>query len=110
MTKMALRSVRQSWTKHPNRDGAAGPLTRMARNQVLTGRQAAEPGLTKVEKAQYVPLSATSIRFSRLRGTRREGAGGPADGGWLVPCLQGWRGRPPSPGSAGIYRLNSGRP
>jgi hypothetical protein len=39
----------QSGTKYPGRDGAAGPLTRMTRNQAPTGRQAAEPGLTRMD-------------------------------------------------------------
>jgi len=51
MTKTALRSAGQSATKHRNLNGAAGPLTRMAHDQVPTGRQAAEPGLTRRGKA-----------------------------------------------------------
>src|SRR5689334_20891268 len=49
MTKTALRSAGQTGTRHRNRDGAAGPLTRMAHNQAPTGRQAAEPRLTRME-------------------------------------------------------------
>jgi hypothetical protein len=44
MMKTALQSAGQIVTKHRNRDGAAGPLTRMTHNRATTGRPAAEPG------------------------------------------------------------------
>ena len=53
MTRTALRSARQSAIRHRKQDGAAGPLTRMTRDQAPTGRQATEPRLTRLERVDY---------------------------------------------------------
>jgi hypothetical protein len=44
MLKTALKWAGRTGTKHRNRDGAAGPVTRMTHNQAPAGRRAAEPG------------------------------------------------------------------
>jgi hypothetical protein len=73
MTKTALRGAGQSGTKHRNRNGAAGSVTRMTHNQVPTGRQAAEPGLTRTEKVQCPRHGVTMCAVTSPK--EREGQG-----------------------------------